>query len=107
MTLLKLLNLIGYQVFETEEPKRKRLVTNHAIKRAEQRIHPQSLLKMVSECALEYGNSSVYFDYKVRKNETGVFAKKYKGYIFVFSKNKKLLTVYAVNNIADIMITRK
>lgn len=107
MNLLKILNLFGYQVFETNEPNRKRIITNHSLKRAEERIQTNCLLKIVAECALEYGNSSVYFDYKIRKNETGVFAKKYKGYIFVFSRNKKLLTVYQVTNSIDLLVTRK
>lgn len=110
--LLKIIKMFGYYIFK-ENKNSLCIVSGHAINRSEQRITQQTLLRIVSENALEFGEHSVHFDYKINQKKhkqrklDGIFAKKYKGYIFVFDKNKKLITTYQNNSLADLLITRK
>lgn len=110
--MLKLiLKIFGYCSFEYKK-KYITAISNHSIKRAEKRITLPHLLRIVAENAIEYGDRSVHFEYYVndknkKYNTDGQFARKYKGYIWVFDKNNKLLTVYNISNIADLLISRK
>ena len=101
--IIKILKLFGCEIFEKKGYLS--VITKHSVKRSEQRISNFYLLRILADCALEHGERSVYFDYK--KKQEGVFAKKFKGYIFVFNKDNTLLTLYRADNICDLLVTRK
>lgn len=102
--ILFLCKLFKISVFE-DDAKGLKFVTKHAIKRAEKRLSYELLLNIATEQVLEKGTRAVHFEYV--NSQTTEYAKLYKGYIWVFGNQKKLITVYASNNIADLFITRK
>lgn len=103
-TIIFLCKLFGIFVFKENETYN--LVSKHSIKRAEQRIGYQVLLKIAMEQVIEKGTIAVHFDY--HNNQHTEYAKKYKGYIWVMNKHdNKLITVYQVSHLADLYITRK
>jgi hypothetical protein len=81
------------------------LVTKHAVKRVEQRMSYRPLLELAIETVKEKGTRAVHFEYM--NDQHSEYAKLYNGFIWVFSNENKLLTVYEVNKTVDLLVTRK
>ena len=66
--LLAIIKMFGYYIFR-ENKNSLCIVSGHAIDRSEQRMTQQTLLKIVSDNALEFGEHSVHFDYKINQKK--------------------------------------
>ncbi len=81
------------------------LITKHSLKRAETRLPYKILLELAVETVKEKGTRAVHFEY-VNDQHTE-YAKLYGGYIWVFGNQDRLLTVYVVSKMVDLLVTRK
>lgn len=103
--LLKIVcKLFGYSLFKHNETYQ--IVSNHSVKRIEERMDYRNLLRILAEQALKDGTKSIHFEYQ--KSQINEYARLYKGYIFVFSKEKdSLITLYRSEKIVDLIASRK
>lgn len=103
--ILFLCKLFKISVFEYKDNSF-RLITKHAVRRAEQRLQYKTLLEIATQTVLSKGTKAIHFEYV--NNQRTEYAKLYNGYIWVFDKaENRLITVYVVSKAVDLLVTRK
>lgn len=102
--IVKLCKLLGISVFVNKE--HASFVKKHSIKRVSKRMHETHLLRICSDIVKKEGTRAIHFEYMNKQKEDGVYALKYSGYIWVFSKEDELITFYVVSKSVDFMIER-